>query len=221
MRKITVFVVPLLLLWSSLASAATIQVGSLVNNDFIDWSQLAGMGAEATDLGSSLPVTTNLGRSATASGTDQMQWYQEGSLWLGDFAPGSYLVSQNAQSLMIDFATAVAGIGAQLQSTAFGDFTAQLDLYNPASVLIGSFSVKSNNAGAEDNSNPFLGARSTGTDIARAIFTITADTADFGLGVGEVKLSDTPAVAPEPATLSLLALGGILAVRRRRASAER
>ena len=92
-------------------------------------------------------------------------------MWQGDFNPGNYLLSADGQSLTLNFNTAVAGIGAAVQATAgLGNFTAQLQLFNAASALLGTCSVNSNNAGAEDGSDPFLGAQSSAVDIARAVF---------------------------------------------------
>ena len=216
MRTRALVLFPFIMLWSIAAvHAGTLQVGALAGNDFIDWSQLSGLGAESGALGTSVPVTTNLGRTATASNTSGTEWFQEGSLWTGDFTIGDYLISSDAQSLVIDFDTAVAGVGAQIQSTAFGNFTAELRLFDSLNNPLGVFQVSGDNNGAEDDSNPFLGAVSDSSDISRAVFAVTANTADFGLGLGQLELRDTPVQAPEPATLALMLLGGGAVVRRR------
>lgn len=216
MRTRALLLLPFITLWSiTAAHAGTIQVGALSSNDFIDWSQLSGLGAEADPLGASVGVSTNLGRTATASNTSGTEWFQEGSFWIGDFTIGDYLISSDAQSLVIDFNTAVAGVGAQIQSAAFGPFTAELRLFDSLSNPLGVFQVSSENNGAEDGSNPFLGAVSDSADISRAVFAITANAADFGLGLGQLELTDTPVQAPEPATLALMLLGGGALVRRR------
>ena len=69
----------------------------------------------------------------------------------------------------------------------------------------------------------YLGALSTLNEISRIVYTITAVT-DSGVGFNgfvvnqlDVTQADQgPTPVPEPATLSLLALGGIAIVARRR-----
>jgi len=218
MRKVCVFIA-VVLLWSvGAAHAATIQLGSLTGNDFIDWKQMSSSYTEAAPIiGTSVIVTTNLGRFVTAANPDGTAWFREGSLWLGDFAPGEYLLSADAQSEVLTFTTPVAALGAQIQATAFGIFAAQLQLFDSLNNLLGTFSVLGSNDGSEDDSNPFLGAASDSANIAKAIFSITFNNQDFGLGLGRVELSDTSrvVVTPEPATLTLMAIGAVGIIRRR------
>jgi hypothetical protein len=119
----------------------------------------------------------------------------------------------------------VKGVGLQIQSASFLDFTASLEVFDGATSL-GTFSVAGLTLGLGDGSAPFLGALTDSANITSAVFTLTSNT-DFGFGVnrlltadgdGTVPVEPGPAV-PEPATLTLFATGvAALAARRRRKS---
>lgn len=228
MRRLTLLAVPaLLLLTGGLAQASSVQVGSAAGlgaNDFIDWGQLG----DGTAVASPDNVLTNLGRTDVIADTTGFQGQVEGGDWIGIFNPGDKLLfnssdeikAGHSNSFEVDFASPIAGLGLGIQSNDFGRFVAQIDLFDSASTLLGSFTVTGDNLSTEDGSAPFLGAISDAVNVSRAVFSITAN-GGAGLGAGTLFLTDTPgggvpSEVPEPATLSLTAIGAVMALRRRR-----
>jgi hypothetical protein len=221
---------------ASAAEATTIQIGSaalLGANDFFDWGQVRVVDGTntAVDQPSPRTVTSGLGRTATVSDGGALTAAIEGIDWFGDFLPGQNVLYSGdfddpaaaASTITVNFATAVKGLGLQIQSANFLNFSASLEVFDGAASL-GAFSVAGLTLGLEDGSAPFLGALSDSTNITSAVFTLTSNT-DFGFGVnrlltadgdGTVPVEPGPAV-PEPATLTLVAGGiAVLAARRRR-----
>jgi hypothetical protein len=200
MRKALCLTVSMLVLASSLAQAATIQVNSLVANDFFDWAQLRVVDSTGAVVAvpSPVTVTSNLGRTAVLSDGVAFTGLIEGpdSDWTGNFLIGEHvLISADnpnlfpidpvtglptlnpdavAASFEVDLATAVAGLGLQITSNRFGDFVAGLEVYNSSNTLLGAFSVGGTLDGSEDGSAPFLGALSDSNEIARAVFTVVS-----------------------------------------------
>jgi hypothetical protein len=111
-------------------------------------------------------------------------------------------------------------LGLHITSNIYGAFTASLEVFNGATSL-GVFNVAGVMDGNEDGTAPFLGALSNAVDINRAVFTLTSNAA-AGFGVTNLLTTDTPFgrqdVVPEPATLGLVGMGVLAAIRRRRQS---
>ena len=232
MRKLMFLAVPLVLLFTaSQAQAAAIQVGSagaLGANDFFDWGQVRVLdgGGNAVAQPSPENVTSNLARTGSISDGGQFTGLVEGTDWFGNFTVGNnvlYTGDPNnpfagASSFTMNFNTAVAGLGLQITSNFYGAFTASLEVFNGATSL-GVFNVGGVMDGNEDGTAPFLGALSDAVNINRAVFTLTSNTG-AGLGVNRLLTTDTPTgrqdVVPEPATLGLVGMGVLAAIRRRR-----
>jgi hypothetical protein len=232
MRKLMFLAVPLVLLFAGAqAQAATIQVGSagaLGANDFFDWGQVRVLdgGGNAVAQASPQNVTSNLARTGSISDGGDFTGLVEGTDWFGNFTVGNnvlYTGDANnpfaaASSFTMNFNSAVAGLGLQITSNFYGAFTASLEVFNGATSL-GIFNVAGVMDGNEDGTAPFLGALSNAVDINRAVFTLTSNTG-AGLGVNRLLTTDTPFrgndVVPEPATLGLVGMGVLAAIRRRR-----
>jgi hypothetical protein len=231
MRKLMLLVVPVVLMFTAAqAQAATIQVGSagaLGANDFFDWGQVRVLdgGGNAVAQASPQNVTSNLGRTGSASDGGSFTGLVEGTDWFGNFTVGDnvlYTGDPNSpfaasSSFTMNLNTAVAGLGLQITSNFYGAFTASLEVFNGATSL-GVFNVAGVMDGNEDGTAPFLGALSDAVNIDKAVFTLTSNTG-AGFGVNRLLTTDTPAngnQVPEPATLGLVGLGLAAAIRRRR-----
>ena len=199
------------------ASATTLSLvtnRSLLNDDIIHWGDLGG---DLTDLGATFAATSAAGTvSANVSGATRFALFS-GTTFNADFAPTDTVLSMfdlttgdpASGVIKLRFNHAVSGAGAQIQSNLQGNFLAFLSALDASGNVIGSaVSILGTNGLNGDGSAPFLGIRSDGRDI----FGIQFQLAD-GFAINDVSVASVP----EPATLTLLALGsGLLTIRRRR-----
>ena len=138
------------------------------------------------------------------------------------FAPGNFVLwAENGNGagsgpLSLSFLH-VFGAGLYIQATAAGQFTAQIMVYNGAT-LLATLSELSNANG----DGIFIGALDTVSDITRIVVSLAscsgfgADCNDFG--VNSLLLNTIGRTVPEPMSLSLLLLGaaGLAFFRRSR-----
>jgi hypothetical protein len=133
----------------------------------------------------------------------------QGSLWSGDFPPGTRLLYTNGRNGPVDisFATGVGEMGLLAQSNIPATHTFTITAFDGATPLL-SFTVPG------DGFASFIGAQATGSDVLTRIH-IASDDNDFAFGPVTF---GSPSPAPEPSTLVLSALGacGLLASRWRR-----
>jgi len=148
-------------------------------NDFVRWSQL---GPDGTLLGASfgastvglLPVTVTLGGAnslvSVVCAASPCSW--KGS---GFTAADSLLWTSDAGNsgngpVTLTFTTPITGAGALLQANAPGQFTAQIQAFNAAATLLGSFTVLSDAAGDA----VYIGIQDqTGANITKVVFSLT------------------------------------------------
>jgi hypothetical protein len=174
----------------------------------VDWANLGGDLTSIT--GPSFTLDT-----ATVSGASGFTVFS-GSTYNADFTATDSvlaLVDPNFDPLdgifSITFATAIQGVGAQVQANQFGGFSGFIRAFNAANMLLGSFAINGTNGGNGDGSAVFAGVISSAVDITRIEF------ASFGAGAAINGLSVD---VPEPSTWLMLFIGlGFLTVMRKRA----
>lgn len=199
--------------------------GSLAADDFINWGQL-GSGPDTTVVPLPTSVVSDLGKSATISDVPVCWAVEQGSSWAGNFTPGERLFYQPfAGSYTISFATPVQGAGFNIQAGYYGVFTATLSAYGSGNVLFDTVQVTGNSTGDADGSAVFLGLTSDLADItaitinAQQIVNPLEGIIDTSFAINQLQIVSNVAPVPEPASASILVLGGatmLLLGRRRR-----
>jgi hypothetical protein len=179
--------------------------------DALDWGQL-----EATTPANPSPVTSTGGISTVVSKAlpGPFARQNEGSLWMGNFAPGDRLLWTNNftssanNPITLRFGQmGVLGGGAQIQADFRGDFVARVTALDAAGNRLASFTEAGQSSSTADNSAIFLGVLSTDAvifGIALSLDAAGADTiGDFAINRFDI----TAAPIPEPATMALLGFG--------------
>ncbi len=191
---------------------------ALAGNDFIDWGSL---GPEFTVVPSPSSTSSNGGLGATVSSSNglDMTRLDQSSGWAGNFAPGDHLLwnTTGQGDIIIDFATGIYGVGAQVQADFYGAYTGTISAYDQFNNLLGSFAFNGVASGNADNSAVFAGVQDTTADIYRIVFSTTDIFGgnDFAINQLDI-LTNAPGVPDTGATLSLLSLAiiGIGLTRR-------
>ena len=127
--------------------------------------------------------------------------------------PPTWMKSIRNVPISITFASSQMAVGTQIQSNSFGEFTAQIDVYNNLNQLLGSYAAGGTNLGGSGNTNPFLGVSSSESDIAKLVISSTNDS--LGIIINRVEAGPCGAV-PEPASMATLGLGAVALLRRRK-----
>ena len=203
----------LVLLLASSAQSVPVEVNSRValgGNDFIDWGTL---GPQNTVLQSPFPVNSTGGISAVVSQTGNLtgnpifQRIDQSSGWSGNFAPGDALIwnQENADHVFVQFSIPVAGVGAQVQSNFFGNFTMALEVFDSGNNLLGSFSENGNSNANADNSAIFLGALNDTANIDHINYILSGIGGGFAMNQLDLVTDGQLAPIPEPGTILLLA----------------
>jgi hypothetical protein len=200
-------------------SASTISLVTsrllLPSDQVIDWSQLGG---DFTPVAPGTTATSTLGTIATITGASAFTVFN-GSTYNADFLPGDLVLSlfdglagnPTTGVIRLQFNHAVSGVGAQIQAFSFGSFTANVTALNSSGNPFGPLlSINGFVNGNGDGSAPFLGLKSDALDVYGVEFQL-----GDGFAINSVSLTAAAAV-PEPATMTLLVLGGGLMYSRRR-----
>ena len=216
-KKFFALIALMLLITASALADTVVQVGSEVAlgpNDSINFAQLGGDGAI---IPTNTPLTTTGGKPAFIDffGGTHGQVAVEcpaapSCSWTGGFTAGDSLVwsfdsGTGGGTAPVGFRLGgVEGVGALVQSDAPGQFTAQLQWFDTALVLGGTFTATSDLAG-----DPlFIGALDTSNNngIGAVKFNLTDNTND--LAIDTLQLRYNTAAVPEPSFTFLL--GGAL-----------
>jgi hypothetical protein len=199
--------------------------GDLGGNEFIDWAVL---GPTGTKVINSFLTSANGGLDITVSmPTGQFfERHDQGSTWLGNFAPGDALIFTFASTgpISLLFDTPIFGVGAQIQTPALGPFTGFITAFDTNNATLGSFSLNGSSTttvqGGGDNSAIFLGLRDTTASISRIEFGANQEGAPSNFAINRLDIVTSTNQLPEPSSLLLLGLGlaGLAVWRRKHAA---
>lgn len=215
MKSLRLLAVGLVMI-SAMSAMATLEQVSvradLPPTDAIQWGQfgpdatlVAPNSIGATDNGDLFQVFSQTGNLIRAD--------QGGILWPGSFNPGEELIGTDGLDVGIILNQGVQGIGANIEMGAYGNFTAEMDVYDLGLNYVGSEFVDGTTTPAADGSAPFLGVRSDQADIGAVVFSLYAYDVTPTFAIDKVSLSSVP----EPASMAVLAVGALGLLRRRRA----
>lgn len=197
---------------------------SFTATDDLDWSTAGG---ELANVSSGTVVsTTGTPFQVKVTSDAGMTRYDEDSVWLGNFLPGEHLLANIDSNtgaigsyMEVTGAKTCSDIGAQVQANFYGPFTAYVSAYNGLGQLIfsGSEAGVSNGvvdgSGSANGSAIFIGVHSDAGDIHSLDFSVVDQFGGNEFGMDHVSYRCCGAV-PEPASMSVLALGALGLLRR-------
>ena len=111
----------------------------------------------------------------------------EGNGYVGDFAPGDHLLTDDgseSDSFIVSFGTPVRGFGTQVDAHYItGAYTGEIQVFGAADQLLYTADFAGTRTGAEDNSAPFVGVLSSLPDISFVAFLINQPPAGAPAGI--------------------------------------
>lgn len=206
---------------STFVFAATAQAGvalvttrATLGSDVIDWGKTTG---------GPIPVgfvsNDGLVGMTTSAGGD-LQVRQQPGNFNGNFTDGESLefTGFHGPDITLNFTTAVAGAGAQIQANFPNAFVARITASD--GVRNWSFTENGSSNGKRDGSAIFIGVLSNMANLKTVSFAL--DSASFlpnSFAINQVSLTDTVGGVPEPSSWALLTTGfglvGVIARFRR------
>jgi uncharacterized protein (TIGR03382 family) len=207
----------------------------------LDWGAVA---ANYDSLSSSLAAMSTQGTPVLVSqGGAAFVRLDQSAGWYGNFSPGeSLLWTYYGGPVSLDFGPlGVTALGLQIQPDLYGEYTAQLDVFDAAGGLLNSVTGTGLSTALGDGSALFLGLQGNSSfHSARVSIQSGASLDSFAIGAVDFTAVGLPPVAPvapmmtelgvlnlpvvpsatavpEPATftLAVLAVGGLAWLRRR------
>lgn len=194
--------------WNSIGPANTV-VSSAANLP----TGIAGITANVSPAGGGGSGGASGGGAGGGAGGGSLARTTQGSSatdWNGNFAPGESLLStSDSDPLRLDFSAPIQGIGAQIQPSVDGPFSATIDVYGNDQSLLNSFTVDGVSTNAGDNSAIFLGVSGPTNQIAAVDFSVSGVPPEttFAISSPEIQQHSNP----EPSSLVIFGLGAGLA----------
>ena len=122
--------------------------GSIADAAHVDWATYAADFSTVTNgTVRALPGLPSINLTiAEQTGFDFLRVTQGAfASWKGNFADGDpVLYTANGGPVDFIFSSPIAGFGDQIQSAAFGAFTARIEAFNAANVSLGAFTLNGN-----------------------------------------------------------------------------
>lgn len=201
------------------ASAALVTSrAALGGTETLTWGQLGaddGSGNPIATVPALVTTSTNASASVGSSAGELYRFDEGGLSFAGDFANGDQLLGTFGAggSITIDFETLLSRIGAQVQALDEGPFTAILEVYDDAHVLLESQQIDGSFSLLNRGTALFLGVARAAVDIDYVVFRLSSN---LDLFINDVSISrERGQTVPEPASLALVLLAAALATRRR------
>jgi hypothetical protein len=183
---------------------------ALAGTDSLDWANAA---PDYTAIANPFPTNSNGSIPVTVSEPGSLDFARltQPSSWFGNFAPGDAVLyvgngyTGSLGPITIDFGSQLlSAFGSQIQAVPTGAFTAELDIYNGAT-LEGTVTEGGISGFTNDGTAIFIGLTSD-VDFNKVVISIPTDTGtanDFGINQADF----IPVAVPEPSAIILLVLG--------------
>ncbi len=211
--------------------------------DQVNWAvfdSTLGQLPNGGSIGNGAQMTTSAGETVTvtnnSSNNRSFTTYQEGAgTWDGNFANGTtVLYNFNSLSTTLSFATALSGLGVDLQTKLSGTYQFTITAYDSSMNQLGqalslsgtSAGTAASNGTSHEGTVLFAGLTSTSANISFVTITSTNNTLGFAIDTSLIYHTNVNGTGgtgggtqtPEPGTLGLLGAGlaGLGWVRRRR-----